>query len=70
MTPVVEIDSALEILRTGTDKISILHCISAYPLDEKDANLAAISSLKKNYDCVIGYSDHTPDIKVPLYGSF
>lgn len=61
-----EIEIAYRILREGTKNIALLHCISNYPLDEKKANLSAIYELQDLYDCVIGYSDHTPDIQVPL----
>jgi N,N'-diacetyllegionaminate synthase len=64
-----EIKSAYEILKDKTEKITILHCISAYPTEEKDANLAVINSLRKEFDCVIGQSDHTDDIQVPLYAA-
>lgn len=67
MSAMSEIEQAYEILRSKTDKIAILHCISAYPTDEKDANLAAIYTLKEKFDCIIGQSDHTQDIVVPLY---
>lgn len=59
-----EIRAALEILK---DNASLLHCISAYPLKEEDANLSAIYSLREKFDCIVGYSDHTNDIYVPLY---
>lgn len=67
MSDLSEIEQAYKILRSSTDKIAILHCISAYPTDEKDANLAAIYTLKERFDCIIGQSDHTNDIMVPLY---
>ena len=38
--------------------IILLHCISSYPLEPKNANLPRINSLKKLSDRV-GYSDHT-----------
>ena len=42
--------------------------MSAYPTDETDSNISAIFSLKDNFkDCVIGQSDHTNDIDVPLF---
>tara|TARA_B100000963_G_scaffold272082_1_gene240270 strand:- start:574 stop:1578 length:1005 start_codon:yes stop_codon:yes gene_type:complete len=38
----------------------LMHCVSSYPVEPKDANLLAIKTLRKKYkDCVIGYSDHT-----------
>ena len=67
MSNTEEIDSAYEILKKHTGNIALLHCISAYPTGEKDANLAAIHALQQRYDCVIGQSDHTVDIFVPLY---
>jgi N,N'-diacetyllegionaminate synthase len=64
-----EITKAYNILKEKTEKIAILHCISAYPTMEADANLGVIKSLIDNYDCVIGQSDHTNDIQVPLYAA-
>lgn len=61
-----EIDDAYAVLRQGSASIALLHCISAYPLDPVNANLAAIYELQDNHDCVIGFSDHTPGIEVPL----
>lgn len=61
-----EIDLAYKTLRSGTQNIALLHCVSSYPLEENHANLAAIYQLQDLYDCVIGYSDHTPGIEVPL----
>lgn len=67
MAKMKEIQESYAILRQGTKSVALLHCMSAYPLKERDANLAAIYALKSVFDCVIGYSDHTPDIVVPLY---
>jgi len=67
MANLPEIEEAYKILRNKTKNIAILHCVSAYPLKEEDANLAAISTLRNGFDCVVGYSDHTAGISVPLY---
>ena len=66
MSNLEEISTAFNILTKKTDKIALLHCISSYPTEEVDSNLLAISNLKKSFNCVIGHSDHTNDIKVPL----
>ena len=66
MSNLKEINNAYNILTQKTDKIVLLHCISSYPTEENDANLLAISHLKESFNCVIGQSDHTNDIKVPL----
>lgn len=67
MANIDEIRAACDILSKGTDKISLLQCISAYPTKQEDANLAAIYSLREAFDYVIGQSDHTSDNKVALY---
>ncbi len=55
-----EIKNAVNILKKGSNKITVMHCILNYPTHDVDANLAMISSLKKEYpEYVIGYSDHT-----------
>lgn len=66
MSNIKEINIAYDILKEKTDNIALLHCISSYPTKEKDANLSVIYKLKESFDCVIGHSDHTNDIKVPL----
>jgi N,N'-diacetyllegionaminate synthase len=67
MANVEEIKTAYKLLRKGTKKISVLHCISSYPTNEQDARLENIRALEETFDCVIGQSDHTADIIVPLY---
>lgn len=37
----------------------LLHCVSSYPVKPEEANLAAIETLRRTFDCPIGYSDHT-----------
>ena len=64
-----EIDKAFNFLSKNNSKIIILHCISSYPLNPIHANLSVINKLKDNYDSIIGYSDHTNSIQVPLYAA-
>jgi N,N'-diacetyllegionaminate synthase len=47
-------------------KLAILHCVSSYPVEKSDANLRAITTLIKEVNEVVGYSDHTigPDAAV------
>lgn len=59
-----EIDKALSIFNSYKVKYAILHCVSAYPTSNFDANLNAIRRLGKLYNCPIGYSDHTLGIEV------
>ena len=62
-----EVRRAYNLLLKGTKKITLLHCVSAYPITAKVANLATIRKLKSLFDCPVGSSAHTPDIQIPLY---
>ncbi len=68
MSNIEEISQAIKVLEKTQTNISLLHCVSAYPTEESEANLQAIKTLKSLFpNYTIGHSDHTPDIKVPLY---
>lgn len=47
--------------RPGGPEMALLHCVSAYPVAPKDANLGAVRHLEKRFGeiATIGYSDHT-----------
>ena len=63
-----EVENAVDVLKMYNNQIAILHCVSSYPMKEKDANLGSIYKLKKLFKhCLIGQSDHTNGIKIPLY---
>lgn len=66
MSNLKEIKKAYSIISKKNKDIALLHCISSYPTNENDANLNCLNVLKRNFDCVIGQSDHTNDIYVPL----
>ncbi|MBN2734998.1 MAG: N-acetylneuraminate synthase family protein [Methanomicrobiaceae archaeon] len=42
-----------------SDKLAILHCISCYPVPPEQVNLQSILFLSEEFDCTVGYSDHT-----------
>ena len=51
--------SVTEITGLGVD-VCLLHCVLNYPTDDKNANLAAISTLRTEFpELTVGYSDHT-----------
>lgn len=39
--------------------LAILQCTSMYPIPDSDANISVVTALQKDFDYVIGYSDHT-----------
>jgi N,N'-diacetyllegionaminate synthase len=44
-------------------EIAVLHCVSAYPTPNEQANLLAIPELSRQTGRVVGYSDHTLGIE-------
>lgn len=66
MSNLDEVTEAYNLLKRDTDRICLLHCISSYPTPVEEANLGAVHALRENFDCVIGQSDHTDGIEVPL----
>jgi sialic acid synthase SpsE/uncharacterized protein (UPF0276 family) len=61
-----EINTALEIFKKYNTKVALLHCVSSYPVQDYDSNLKVIRKLQENYDCPVGYSDHTLGIQAPI----
>ncbi|ADZ92562.1 N-acetylneuraminate synthase [Marinomonas mediterranea] len=46
------------------DKVTILHCTSAYPAPVTDINLRAINTLNATFGLRVGYSDHSKGIAI------
>ena len=63
-----EIKAALRLFK-NKKKITILHCVSLYPTENKLANLMRIKSLQKKYKVEIGYSDHTTGIDACIFAA-
>jgi len=59
-------DSANNIKRTGNNQIVALHCTTNYPCPFEEVNLKAMTTMQKKLDCMVGYSDHTMGITVPI----
>lgn len=67
MAEIDEVAAAIEVLKkSGTTEISILHCNTQYPTPFQDVNLLAMEQLRKSFQVVVGYSDHTKGIEVPI----
>ncbi len=57
-----EIQEAIDVANeSGCDQIAILHCVSGYPAPSSDYNLATLLDLSKQFNKVVGLSDHTLD---------
>ena len=60
------IDKAVNIFKKNNCSFELMHCVSTYPMKVKDANLATINELKKEYNCKVGYSGHENGVVVSL----
>lgn len=67
MCEICEIKDVVDVLKTyGAREIKLLHCNTEYPTPFEDVNLRAMETLRKEFDCEVGYSDHTKGIEVPI----
>lgn len=67
MCDLQEIHDAVDTLKNaGSENITLLHCTTEYPAPEDEVNLNAMNMLKKEFNCPVGYSDHTQGIEVSL----
>lgn len=64
-----DIKNAMDVLLNNgvsKDQITILHCNTQYPTPMKDVNLKAMLTIKNDFGTIVGYSDHTRGIEVPI----
>jgi len=55
-----EVAWAVKVIRdAGARDLALLHCVSAYPADPADCNLAAMKTLQQTFGVPAGWSDHT-----------
>lgn len=62
-----DIRAAVNILKkAGSSRVDLLHCVSNYPPMWEEMNLRSLTTLKNEFHCAVGISDHTPGSIVPL----
>lgn len=60
MCKLSEIENAVNICRgNGNDNLIVLQCTSVYPAPVNLSNLYAMNTIKKAFNVITGYSDHT-----------
>ena len=67
ITTLSDIEEAVQACkRMGNNQIALLKCTSAYPSPLEEVNLKTIPNLKDTFKTVVGLSDHTPGISIPI----
>ena len=64
MTTEEDITKAVDVFQNANCPFELMHCISTYPMNEEDANLNAIKTLREKYNCDVGYSGHETGIAI------
>ena len=64
MSTLEEIDCAVENFKKSGCPFEVMHCVSTYPMEDTDANLNCISTLRDRYCCDVGYSGHEVGLAV------
>ena len=62
MSPLTEVDAAVEHLRRAATSFAVLQCSSSYPCPPEEVGLNMLATLRENYDCPVGLSDHSGTI--------
>jgi len=67
MSSIEEIDEAVNIFKNNNNNnFELMHCVSTYPCKNEEVNLNIIETLKKRYDCNIGYSGHEEGLQISV----
>lgn len=66
MSTLSDIEEAVKIFKNNSCDFELMHCVSTYPCKPEDVNLNVIDSLKKKFNCKVGYSGHENGIVISL----
>jgi len=64
MSTYEDIQTAVDIFRDKNCPFELMHTISTYPMNDEDANLNVINTLKNKYRCNVGYSGHETGLAI------
>lgn len=62
MSPLEEIDSAVDLLKTGPGPLAVLQCTTQYPSPPESIGLNLLGEFRARYQTAIGLSDHSGTI--------
>jgi len=64
MTTYDDIQKAVDIFRKSNCSFELMHTVSTYPMEDEDANLKMINTLRDKFNCDVGYSGHEVGLAV------
>ena len=69
MTEYDDIQKAVNIFKKEGCSFELMHTTSTYPMRDQDANLNVIKTLRKKFNCDVGYSGHEIGLAVSYAAS-
>lgn len=67
MCTLKEVKESVEVLaKAGCQELVLYHCTANYPTKVEDCNLRMMMTLGKEFNVPVGYSDHIPEVYVPV----
>ena len=65
MSTMEEIAATLELYdsRNARNRVALLHCVSAYPAEPSDMNIRVMETLREQFGCLVGFSDHSRGVE-------
>lgn len=70
MSSMKDIQACLKIFKKEKCKFVLMHCVSTYPCPPEKLNLKMIQTLKKKFNCEVGYSGHESDVSPTILAYF
>jgi N-acetylneuraminate synthase len=63
-----ELDNLVKFISSkyGVDSLTIMHCVSQYPVELENTSLYLVNFFKDRYQCKVGYSDHSGNVSTAL----
>jgi N-acetylneuraminate synthase len=66
MSTMDDIQNAVEIFRKQNCSFELMHTVSKYPMNDNDANLKVINTLRESFACNVGYSGHEVGLAISI----
>jgi N-acetylneuraminate synthase len=64
MSTMEDIRKAVSIFKEEGCSFELMHTVSKYPMNDADANLNVINTLRDEFDCNVGYSGHETGLAI------
>ena len=66
MSTLDDIEKAVDIFKKHECSFELMHTISTYPMNDQDANLNIINTLRDTFKCNVGYSGHETGVAISV----